>query len=148
MYATDLTDAQWQYTKSSLSNIERKRKHDLRLIINALLYLVKTSCQWRMLPTDFPRWQLVCYYYRKWSYDGTLDLLLDSLRGKARICKNQGANPTLGIIDSQSVRSANNRTVKGIDGNKKVKGRKRHIVVDKNGWLISIIVTVANLHDR
>ena len=147
MYATDLTDAQWQYTKSSLIDIDRKRKHDLRLIINALFYLVKTGCQWRMLPTDFPKWQLVYYYYRKWGCDGTLDLLLDTLRSKARSRKNQGASPTLGIIDSQSVRSANNRTVKGIDGNKKVKGRKRHIVVDKNGWLICVIVTVANLHD-
>ncbi len=147
MYATDLTDAQWQYTKSSLIDIDRKRKHDLRQIINALFYLVKTGCQWRMLPTDFPKWQLIYYYYRKWGSDGTLDLLLDTLRSKARIRKNQGASPTLGIIDSQSVRSANNRTVKGIDGNKKVKGRKRHIVVDKNGWLICVIVTVANLHD-
>jgi transposase len=147
MYATDLTDAQWQCTKSSLDYVGRKRKHDLRVIINALLYLVKTGCQWRKPPSDFPKWQLVYYYYRKWGSDGTLDLLLDSLRSKARVRKDQGATPTMGIIDSQSVRGANNRTVKGIDGNKKVKGRKRHIVADKNGWLISVLVTVANLHD-
>jgi transposase len=147
MYATDLTDAQWQFTKSSLTNVTRKRKYELRFIVNAMLYVVKTGCQWRMLPNDSPKWQLVYYYYRKWARDGTWDLLLDHLRGKARTKKKQNENPTMGIMDSQSVRSANNKAQKGIDGNKKVKGRKRHIVVDKNGWLLSVMVSAANIHD-
>jgi len=147
MYATNLTDAQWQFTKSSLSNVTRKRKHELRFIIDAILYLVKTGCQWRMLPNEFPKWQLVYYYYSKWSDDGTWDLILDSLRSKARFKKGQNEQPSLGIMDSQSVRSANNMALKSIDGNKKIKGRKRHVVVDKNGWLIAVMVCVAHVHD-
>ncbi len=121
MYATDLTEAQWQFTKSSLHKITRKRKHELRYIINAIMYLVKTGCQWRMLPKDFPKWQLVYYYYSKWSDDGTWDLILDRLRSRARFKKGQNENPSMGITDSQSVRSANNMALKGIDGNKKIK---------------------------
>jgi putative transposase len=100
-----------------------------------------------MLPKDFPKWQLVYYYYSKWSDDGTWDLILDRLRSKARLKKGQNENPTMGIMDSQSVRSANNMVLKGIDGNKKIKGRKRHVVVDRNGWLIAVMVCVANIHD-
>lgn len=147
MYATDLSEAQWQFTKNSLHKNTRKRKHELRYIINAIMYLVKTGCQWRMLPNDYPKWQLVYYYYSKWSDDGTWDLILDRLRSNARFKKGQNENPTLGIMDSQSVRSANNMALKGIDGNKKIKGRKRHVVVDKNGWLIAVMVCVANIHD-
>ena len=147
MYATDLTDTQWQFTKSFLHKIERKRKHDLCCIINAIMYLVKTGCQWRMLPKEYPKWQLVYYYYSKWSDDGTWDLILDRLRSRARLKKGQKENPTMGIVDSQTVRSANNMALKSIDGNKKIKGRKRHIVVDKNGWLIAVMVCVAHVHD-
>ena len=147
MYATDLTEAQWQFTKSSLHKNTRKRKHELRYIINAIMYLVKTGCQWRMIPKDFPKWQLVYYYYSKWSDDGTWDLILDRLRSRARFKKGQNENPSMGIMDSQSVRSANNMALKGIDGNKKIKGRKRHVVVDRNGWLIAVMVCVANIHD-
>jgi transposase len=74
-------------------------------------------------------------------------LILENLRTKAQIIKGQQGLPSLGIMDSQSVRSSNNRALKGIDGNKKIKGRKRHIIVDKNGWLISVMVCVANIHD-
>jgi len=109
--------------------------------------MVKTGCQWRMLPTNFPKWQLVYYYYRKWVDLELFDLLLDTLRGKERVKRGQNCNPSLGIMDSQTVRWGNNRSFNGIDGNKKVKGIKRHVIVDKNGFLIAVMVTVANIHD-
>jgi len=146
-YPTNLTEKQWQYIKKVLNIQERKRKHDLREIWNAIFYLVKTGCQWRMLPNDFPKWQLVYYYYRKWAELEEFDLLLSKLLGTVRVKMGQSELPNLGIVDSQSVRWGNNRSLNGIDGNKKVKGIKRHVVVDKNGFLIAIMVTVANIYD-
>jgi transposase len=147
MYSTDLTESRWQFIKKRLDKVGRKRKYSLRAIIDGIFYLLKTGCQWRMLPKSYPKWELVYYYYSKWAEDGTIDLILEGLRTKVRILKGQRGSPSLGIMDSQSVRSANNRALKGVDGNKKVKGRKRHIVIDKNSWLISVMVCVANIHD-
>lgn len=147
MYTTDLSDAQWQLIKNYLNIKERKRKHDLRQVWNAISYLVKTGCQWRMLPVNFPKWQLVYYYYKKWSDDDCYDLLLEKIRGKIRVKMGQKSEPSIGIMDSQSVRWGNNKSLNGIDGNKKVKGIKRHTIVDKNGFLIAVMVTVANIHD-
>lgn len=147
MYPTNLTDAQWNNIKHYLDKSGRKRKFSLRSIWNALMYIVKTGCQWRMLPREFPKWELVYYYYRKWINEEVFDMILDKLRSKARVSKGQKARATLGIMDSQSVRWGNHRSLKSYDGNKKVKGIKRHIVVDKNGFLLAIMVTVAHIHD-
>lgn len=147
MYPTDLTDARWQIIKKALHLDDRKRKHCLRTIWNAIFYLVKTGCQWRMLPVNFPKWQLVYYYYSKWANTEQFDLLLDDLRNKERVKRGQNSKPSIGIMDSQSVRWGNNRSFNGVDGNKKVKGIKRHIIVDKNGFLLAVMVTVANIHD-
>jgi putative transposase len=146
-YPTNLTEKQLQFIKNILDTNNRKRKHDLSEILNAIFYLVKTGCQWRMLPSDFPKWQLVYYYYRKWCDLGEFDLILSKLRETVRKKRCQNAEPTLGIIDSQSVRWGNNMSLKGFDGNKKVKGIKRHVVVDKNGFLIAIMVTIASIND-
>lgn len=146
-YSTNITDNQWQFIKNILQLGDRKRKYDLRVIWDSIMYLVKTGCQWRMLPRDFPNWQLVYYYYSKWANAEDFDLLLSKLREKIRVKRNQNKEPSLGIMDSQSVRWGNNRALNGFDGNKKVKGVKRHIVVDKNGFLLAIMVTVANIHD-
>ena len=89
MYQTDLTETEWQYITKVLNLQERKRKYDLRLIWNAIFYLVKTGCQWRMLPLDFPKWQLVYYYYRKWASQLDFDLLLEKLRGHVRVKRGQ-----------------------------------------------------------
>ena len=147
MYSTDLTNTQWQFIKSSLNFKERKRKHNLRIIWNALHYIVKTGCQWRLLPVDFPKWELVYYYYSKWASLELYDLILEKLRCKVRVKMGQKEEASLGIMDSQSVRWGNNRSLNGIDGNKKIKGIKRHVVVDKNGFLIAVMVCVANIHD-
>ena len=117
---------------------ERKRKYDLRIIWNAIMYLVKTGCQWRMLPKDFPKWELVYYYYSKWANAEDFDLLLSKLREKVRLKNHQNAEPSLAIMDSQSVKWGNNRSLKGFDGNKKVKGIKRHMLVDKKRIFINL----------
>ncbi|MBD3906222.1 IS5 family transposase [Chryseobacterium sp. Ch-15] len=147
MYPTDLTLTQWQFIKKTLDFDDRKRKHDLCIIWNAIYYIVKTGCQWRMLPSNYPKWQLVYYYYSKWSNLELFDLLLTNLREEVRVKRGQNAEASLGIIDSQSVRWGNNRSLNGFDGNKKVKGIKRHVVVDKNGFLLAVMVSVANFHD-
>ena len=143
MYSTDVSDAQWNNIKGELETKVRKRKYSLRSVWNALMYVVKTGCQWRMLPKDFPKWQLVYYYYSKWVAAEVFDKVPDKLRSKVRVRKGQQPRAALGIMDSQSVRWGNNRSFKSYDGNKKVKGIKRHIVVDKNGFLLAVMVTVA-----
>ncbi|KAA6325638.1 hypothetical protein EZS27_025172 [termite gut metagenome] len=148
MYQTDLRETQWQYIQKVLHIQERKRKHDLRVMWNAIFYLVKTGCQWRMLPSHYPKWQLVYYYYRKWAELEEFDLLLGKLRENVRFQRGQNKEASVGIMDSQSVRWGNNQSLNGVDGNKKVKGVKRHIVVDKNGFLLAVMVTVANVHEK
>ena len=147
MYLTDLTDAQWNSIKNFLDKASRKRKYSLRSVWNWLMYVVKTGYQWRMLPKEFPNWQIVYYYHQKWVEAEIFDMLLDSLRSKVRVSQGQKARATLGIMDTQSVRWGNNRSLMSYDGNKKVKGIKRHIVVDKNGFLLAIMVTVAHIQD-
>ncbi len=147
IYPTDLTDNQWQFIEKKLIFEQRKRKHDLREVWNAIFYLVKTGCQWRMLPKEYPKWQLVYYYFRKWSLYEEFDLLLSHLREKVRLKLKQNREPSIGIMDSQSVKWGNNKAPNDVDGNKKVKGIKRHVIVDKNGFLIAVMVTMANIHD-
>lgn len=147
IYPTDLTDNQWQYIEKTLLFENRKRKYELKEIFNGIFYLVKTGCQWRMLPKEYPKWELVYYYFRKWSFYEEFDLLLSSLRESVRLKRKQNKVPSLGIMDSQSVKWGSNKAPNDIDGNKKIKGIKRHVIVDKNGFLIAVMVTVANMHD-
>ena len=137
IYPSDLSNNQCNAIVKIIID-KRKRKYDLRLIFNAILYLVKTSCQWRMLPKSYPDWNLVYYYFRKWKNGGTFDLIMSNLKSK---------EPTEAIIDSQTVRTSNKATEKGYDSNKRIKGRKRHIVVDKQGYLLSVQVHSASIHD-
>ena len=143
-YPTDLSDSQWQFIKKTLQLDDRKLKHDLRSIWDAIYYLIKMGCQWRMFSFGFPKWQLVYYYYKKWSDSEALDLLLSKLREHVRVKRNQNAEASLGLMDSESIKWGNNRGLNGNNRNKKVKGIKRHVIVDKNGFWIAVMVTVAN----
>ena len=104
MYSTDLSNTQWQFIKKSIHIEDRKRKYDLRRIWDGINYLVKTGCQGRILPSNFPKWQLVYYYYSKWASLDVFDLLLEKLRNKVRVKMGQNSAASLGIMDSQSVR--------------------------------------------
>ena len=147
MYPTDLTDSAWQVIDQTLAD-KRKRKYSLRAIFNALLYVTKTGCQWRQMPNDLPPWPLCYYYFWKWRNDGTWARLNKALVERRRIKAHRQPSPSLGVIDSQSVKNSEWGVVpKGFDGNKKVQGRKRHIVVDTLGLVLVVVVHAANEHD-
>ena len=146
-YETNLTDARWKIIAEFIED-GRKRKNSLRTIIDALLYVVKTGCQWRYLPKDFPKWQLVYYYFRKFEATGLIETLHDIVREKVRVKKGKEVSPSLGLVDSQSVKTASVTVEKGIDGNKKVNGRKRFIVTDTLGLLMEVLIVAANVGER
>jgi transposase len=129
----------------------RPAEHSKREIVNAILYVARAGCSWRMLPKDFPPWQTVYWYFRAWRKDGTLDRLHDALREQVRT-KEEGRNPapSAGIVDSQSVKGADtvSKGTRGYDAGKKINGRKRHIVVDTLGLLLVVMVTAASIQDR
>ena len=146
-YPTNLTDSQWNAILDIIRD-KRKRKHTLREIFDAIFYLLKTGCQWRMLPTNFPSWKLVYYYFSKWRNDGTIELIHEILRDMTRKKAGRNESPSLALIDSQSVKTTRSGGLcRGIDGGKKTKGRKRHIIVDTMGLLLAVVIHAANEHD-
>lgn len=152
-YETDLTDAEWEKIKSVLDVPQtgrgRRRTVDLRAVVNALRYKLRTGCQWRLLPRDFPPRSVVSYYFHKWMRDGTWQRLNDQLRQAARVQQDRDPEPSAGIMDSQSTKSTAGITEAiGFDGGKLVKGRKRHLLVDTEGFLIDAVVTAANVSDQ
>ena len=147
-YSTNLTDKQWQVIEKIINPQERKRKHSLRNITNAILYLLKTGCQWRMIPKDFAPWERVYYYFSKWKNEGVIEELLNNIRSQVRTMSGREESPSLGIIDSRSVKTSHHvDSDRGLDGNKKIKGRKQHIIVDTQGNLMAVAVHEANVHD-
>jgi putative transposase len=147
-YATDLTDSQWQRIEK-YHDTARKREYNLREVWNALLYLLKTGCQWRMLPVEFGEWTAIYYYYKEWRNKGIFELVHDDLVVDCRKKVGKRACPTVGIIDSQSAKTtAVAGEERGFDAGKKIKGRKRHIMVDTLGLIIAIVVHGADVQDR
>ena len=147
MQTNALSETQWKSIEKFIPAYERKRKHNLKLVFEAMFYVLITGCQWRMLPGSYPKWQLVYYYFSKYRDEEVFEYLNDMVRETHRESENKNAQCSVGIIDSQSVKTTSRGGLRGIDGYKKIKGRKRHIVVDTMGNLVTNVVHVANLHD-
>ncbi|MGW4412128.1 IS5 family transposase [Nonomuraea sp. NPDC004702] len=152
-YPSDLTDEQWELIEPLLPEPNtggRPEKHPRREIVNAILYVVRSGCPWRYLPTDLPPWQTVYWYFQQWEQTGVTDRLLAELRVKARRQVGRDDDPSAGVIDSQSVKGADTvgRGSRGYDAGKKVNGRKRFIITDTTGLLITVAVMAASWQDR
>ena len=132
-YLTDLSDAEWHRLARLVPGPKpggRPLKYPRRAILNAIFYLVRAGCPWRLLPKDLPPWQIVYHYFREWTQSGWWQHLHDHLRGQVRLHEGRRRQPTAGIVDSQSVKTASPTSERGFDAGKKVVGRKRHVLVD------------------
>ena len=125
----------------------RPRKTDMREVLDAIFYLTREGCTWRALPHDFPPWRTVYNYFDAWKRDSTWDRILTPLRVRLRAAAGRPISPRVACIDSQSTKTASGGQEVGTDGGKKVRGRKRHIVVDTMGLLLAVVVTAANVDD-
>lgn len=148
IYPTNVSDSQWQIISKFL-DVKRSRRYALREIVNAILYLVKTGCQWRMLPADFAGWKIVYYYFSVWKKSGLIEMLHESLVEKLRVRYGKNEEPSVGIIDAQSVKNTLvSSEDKGFDAGKRVKGIKRHIIVDTLGLILAVVIQSASVQDR
>ena len=149
-YPSDLTDAQWRLLAPLIPGAKpggRPRKYQMREVLNGLLYLVREGCSWRALPHDLPHWKTCYNFLRSFEADGTWDALVAALRVEVRTKSGREPTPSGACIDSQSAKTAHGGAEVGVDGGKRVRGRKRHIVTDTLGLLLIVVVTAANLDD-
>jgi putative transposase len=152
-YPSDLTDEEWRRLEPLVaqwrtSKRGRPREVPVREIINGLLYVTRSGCQWRMLPHDLPPWRDVYDHFDRWRKSGQLAQLHDALRRQVRYEAGRDGQPSAAIIDSQSVKAAEESAVRGYDGGKKITGIKRHIVVDTLGLLLAVVVHSAGIQER
>lgn len=150
-YPSDLSDDKWLILSVLLPKTDgagRPLKYALRQIINAILYLVRTGCQWRYLPHCYPNYNTVYYHFRKWTQDGTLDTINTELVKADRIRLERTEEPTGAIIDSQTVKTTEAGGEKGYHAGKKINGRSRHTITDTVGHLLKVVVTSADVQDR
>lgn len=150
-YASCLTDAEWSLVENLFDNEGGRGtppQYPRRLLVDACCYVVRTGCAWRMLPKEFPPWQNVYRTFRRWSEQGKFEQMHDRLRSHWREREGRAAEPTAAVLDAQSTRGSPQGGDSGYDAGKKVKGRKRHLVVDTLGLILAVSVTAASIQDR
>ena len=150
-YASDMTDREWALIEPFMpprKPLGRPRTTDLREVVNAILYIATTGCQWAMLPKDLPPSSTVQRYFYDWRDSGLLQTIRFALAMETRELEGREAQPTAGVIDSQSVKTTESGGVRGYDAGKKINGRKRHAVVDTIGLLFGLVVHAADVQDR
>jgi transposase len=152
-YATSLTDAEWALVEPLLPVHDphaggRPLKHDRRLVVDSILYVLVSGCAWRLLPHDLVPWDAAYRWFRTWAADGTWDAVHDALRDRVRQQDGRDRQPSAAVLDAQSVKSSEGGAAIGYDAGKRVRGRKRHLLVDTLGLLLAVAVTTAGLQDR
>jgi putative transposase len=151
LYPTDLSDAEWTILEPLIPPAKpggRPCKWTRRQILDAIFYLVRSGCHWRLLPREFPPWKTVHHYFRAWRLDGTWERLNATLRERERVRQGRHPQPSGCIMDSQSVRTTSVGGIRGYDGAKRLSGRKRHLLVDTLGLVLTAKVHAANIQDR
>lgn len=154
-YTSNLSDSEWAILRPLLfpqkgygENKGRPLDHDEREIVNACFYILRTGSQWRFLPGDFPPYPVVFHHFNKWRKKGTWELVNDVLTRNVRKKAGRDEEPSVAIIDAQSVKTSEQKCEKGYDAGKKIKGRKRHIITDVLGLVLAVVVHSANVQDR